>query len=256
MPPAAPASISSRRSLGVSRSSRAQERAEPGADLRDRPLLAGRAARADRDDRGDGLDQRDPAADLPAPRWKARIMASVPCPSASGAQREDEQARDQAADRRDQQHQPPGPGIGDRVRRPLAGRRQVEVEQAAEHVADHPVEQEQERRPPPAPRSPRPAGYRRPPGPCPGSPSAWPAASGSCPGRRRCGSVGATWPSDLNGVGVMDAGRPGDVPDREDPVGNLLSPSMPSFPTRSSRGSRRRGMGAPPRRQRPTKAGW
>ena len=37
----------------------------------------------------------------PPPRWKARIRASVPCPSASGASAEDEHARDQPAQRRD-----------------------------------------------------------------------------------------------------------------------------------------------------------
>ena len=63
-------------------------------------------------------------------------------PLGLGREREDEQARDQAADRRDQQDQPPGPrdsviGVG----RPLARRRQVEVQQVAEDVADHRVEQ-------------------------------------------------------------------------------------------------------------------
>ena len=86
-PPAAPASIKSRRSVGGSFRSPAKPRSEARADLRDRALLSGRAARADRDDRGDRLDRAAPApGSLPPPRWNARIMASVPCPSASGAQ--------------------------------------------------------------------------------------------------------------------------------------------------------------------------
>ena len=85
-PPAAPANIKSRRSVGGSFNNRASHEPNPapiwaiGPSWPAEPpvpmvmidaivLITGTRVRI-----------------IPPPRWKARIMASVPCPSASGAQ--------------------------------------------------------------------------------------------------------------------------------------------------------------------------
>ena len=71
-------------------------------------------------------------------------MASVPCPSASGAQVKDQDARDQTPHSRHEQDQPPGPGITDRMGMTLERGRHLKMEQAAEHVSVHELKAEQE----------------------------------------------------------------------------------------------------------------
>ena len=84
-----------------------QDRPESGADLRDRPFLAGRSAAADGQDRGDPLDQRDAAADDPSPAVEGPDHGVGAVPLGLGGQGEDEQARGQPAEGRDQQDHPP-----------------------------------------------------------------------------------------------------------------------------------------------------
>ena len=129
----------------------AQQRAEAGPDLGDRALLSRGAPRADRDDRGDGLDQRHPRPDHPAPPMERPDHRVGPMPLRLGGPGEDQQARDQAPHRRDQQHQPPGIGIADRLGMPLPRRRHPEVEPVAKHVAVHELERSRK------PTAPRPA---------------------------------------------------------------------------------------------------
>ena len=82
---------------------------------------------------------------MPPPWWKARIMASVPCPSASGAQvktRMPEISPPTVGTSRTS-HQ--GQGYVTALRLPFERRRHVEVQQAPEDQAVHGLKAEQER---------------------------------------------------------------------------------------------------------------
>ncbi len=85
MPPAAPESISSRRSLGVSRSSRARHEPNPAPICAIGPSCPAEPPVPIVITEATALISGTRVRICPAPRWKARIRASVPCPSASGA---------------------------------------------------------------------------------------------------------------------------------------------------------------------------
>ncbi len=84
----------------------AQQRAEPGPDLGNRPLTSTRSARAERNRTGDDLDQRNTRADLPLLVVIGRNHGIRAMSFGLGSEGEDEHAADEAADCRDHQQEP------------------------------------------------------------------------------------------------------------------------------------------------------
>ena len=64
------------------------DRADRAADLHRRPFAAAGSADAEREDRGEALEQRNAPADVPRREWNASMIASAPPPRVSGAYRE------------------------------------------------------------------------------------------------------------------------------------------------------------------------
>ena len=103
MPAATPATMRMRRSREPTLRRRPTRRAERAADLHGRPLAPARAAAAEREDRGERLDPDDAPADHAA-LVVERVNHRVPSPAPGLGREQTDQAGEEGARRRQEQH--------------------------------------------------------------------------------------------------------------------------------------------------------